>query len=161
MISIKWAYQERYCLSYWITPQWWLVIEDALTRAWVHIRLGVMKREIDFQSMSIVHPHLPNTIPDKKKILIMTATAGASPDPWVLFLDDCFTLVRLFLSFFIFYVYVQTFGLWQTSKYYTYISIPAWLLPFITPFLRCLAAHNLRPLGFTLLNHFLRCHLIA
>ena len=79
-----------------------IVIEDALTRAWVHIRLDIIKqlqkREIEFQSISIVHHHLPNTTPDKVKTLLVIATAGNSSDPWVLFLDDCYTLLAVGLE---------------------------------------------------------------
>lgn len=74
-----------------------IVIEDALTRSWVHIRLEVIKllqkREVDFQSISIVHRHLPNTTPDKMRTLLVVATAGNSSDALVFFLDDCFTLI--------------------------------------------------------------------
>ena len=41
-----------------------------------------------------------------------------------------------------------------------YIDMPAWLLPLILPFLRCLTALSLRPLGFTLLNPNLNYDLI-
>lgn len=58
----------------------------------------LQKREIDFQSMSIVHRHLPNTTPDKVKTLLVTATASHSSDPWVLFLDDCYTLLAVGLE---------------------------------------------------------------
>lgn len=79
-----------------------IVIEDALTRAWVHIRLEVIKllqkREIEFQNMSIVHRHLPNTTPDKVKTLLVTATASNSSDSWILFLDDCHTLLAVGLE---------------------------------------------------------------
>lgn len=79
-----------------------IVIEDALTRAWVHVRLEVIKllqkREIEFQSMSIVHRHLPNTTPDQVKTLLVTAPASNSSDPWVLFLDDCYTLLAVGLE---------------------------------------------------------------
>lgn len=36
---------------------------------------------------------MPNTTPDKMKTLLITATAGDSSDPWVLILDDCYTLI--------------------------------------------------------------------
>ena len=43
---------------------------------------------------------------------------------------------------------------------YAYINIPAWLLPFITPFLHSLTAH-LTTFGLYLLNHIFCNHLIA
>lgn len=41
---------------------------------------------------------LPNTTPDKVKTLLVTATASTSSDPWVLFLDDCYTLLAVGLE---------------------------------------------------------------
>lgn len=48
--------------------------------------------------MSIMHRYLPNTTSDKVKTLLVTATASNSSDPWVLFLDDCYTLLAVGLE---------------------------------------------------------------
>lgn len=40
-----------------------------------------------------MYRHLPNTMPDKMKTLLITATGGYSSNPWALFLDDCYILI--------------------------------------------------------------------
>ena len=70
---------------------------DEFSKSWIRVRPEVIellrKRSIDFHTVSVLYRSLPTRPQAETKTIVIVATAGTYPDPWVIFLEDCYSLV--------------------------------------------------------------------
>ena len=72
-------------------------ILDEFNKSWIRVRPEVIKLlrkwSIDFHTISVLYRSLPTRPQAETKTILIVATAGTHPDPWVIFLKDCYALM--------------------------------------------------------------------
>lgn len=70
---------------------------DEFAKSWIHVRPEVIrllqKRGIDVHTISVLYRSLPTRPQSETKTILIVATASMDPDPWMIFLEDCYAFL--------------------------------------------------------------------